>query len=237
MNLTPRLQTIVSMVKPSQIMADIGTDHAYIPIWLVQQGKVKQAIASDIHEGPAVRAQENIRKNHLEKLIEVRVGAGLSTIGPGEVNGAVIAGMGGLMIKNILKNDLPTASALDWLVLEPQGHVPELRHWLNVNHFTIQKEKLAVEDGKYYEVMLVKYGGKQVLSEASALVGLLSDRMKDPLFPLFLDHLLKLTGIKEKGLKVNIGSERNRKSLDQVRTEKSILEDILWKLQQKKSFN
>ena len=102
MKLTPRLRAVAELVPCGSCIADIGTDHAYVPIFLIHNGRIKYAIAGDIHAGPAQRAREHIKREGLSTKIKVREGAGLSILEEDEVDGAVIAGMGGFMIRNML---------------------------------------------------------------------------------------------------------------------------------------
>ena len=101
MKLTPRLRAVAELVPCGSCIADIGTDHAYVPISLIHNGRIKYAIAGDIHAGPAQRAREHIKREGLSTKIKVCEGAGLSILEEDEVDGAVIAGMGGFMLSLI----------------------------------------------------------------------------------------------------------------------------------------
>ena len=109
MNIGARLEVIAALVPQNCVVADIGTDHAYLPVWLMQNGLIKAAIAADIAEGPCRAAQTNIGMYGLKDKIEVRRGSGLTVLKPGEADGAVIAGMGGSTIVQILEES-PEAS-------------------------------------------------------------------------------------------------------------------------------
>ena len=138
-NLTARLRQAAELVPPSRSMADIGTDHAYLPLALLEEGKIRAAIASDIHKGPLERARFHIKEQGKEGQIELRLGGGLAPLQKGEVDGVTIAGMGGLMMRDILEADMEKAQALSWLVLQPQNHVAELKQYLSTHHFRIMK--------------------------------------------------------------------------------------------------
>ena len=114
MKLTPRLRAVAGLVPCGSCIADIGTDHAYVPISLIHNGRIKYAIAGDIHAGPAQRAREHIKREGLSMKIKVREGAGLSILEEDEVDGAVIAGMGGFMIRDILKQEYVIAESIKW---------------------------------------------------------------------------------------------------------------------------
>ena len=102
MELSKRLQAVADLVTAHYKLADIGTDHAYIPIYLTQQKKITEAVALDVNEGPLQRAEEHIRENGLEAEIETRLSNGFQALQPGEVQSAVIAGMGGGLVIRIL---------------------------------------------------------------------------------------------------------------------------------------
>ena len=116
MELTPRLAAVAALVPACHCMADIGTDHAYVPMNLVKKHRAAHAVASDIHKGPLEIARKHIGENGLSRWIETRLGGGLETLQPGECEGVVIAGMGGLMICDILANSPETAGALSFRI-------------------------------------------------------------------------------------------------------------------------
>ena len=136
-----------------RVLADIGTDHAHLPIVLCQAGRIGKAIASDIHEGPLDRARANIAAHGLSARIETRLGAGLSTLAAGEADVCVVAGMGGLMVRDMLAADMETATRFDRLLLQPQRDLYEVRRFLTTNGFTIEAEQMLAEDGKFYNIL------------------------------------------------------------------------------------
>ena len=129
MNIGARLEAIAALVPQNCVVADIGTDHAYLPVWLMQKGLIKAAIAADIAEGPCRAAQTNIGMYGLKDKIEVRRGSGLSVLKTGEADGAVIAGMGGSTIVQILEESPDVAKALKFLIVQPMAGAPGLRRW------------------------------------------------------------------------------------------------------------
>ena len=154
--LTPRLKSIINHVKCEKA-ADIGTDHAYVPIALIEKGLIKSAIASDIKAGPASIAEENIKKHNMSDKIEVRIGAGLSVLKENEVDTIIIAGMGGEMIEKIITDDMDKAKSAT-LILQPMNSQYELRHFLINNGFSILEEDISVEGFKVYNLLIVKKG-------------------------------------------------------------------------------
>lgn len=163
--ITPRLESIINLIS-SDTIADIGTDHAYIPIYLARKGRIKKAIACDKNNGPLKTAKQNVEKYNLSDIIELRLGDGLNPIKPQEVSEVVIAGMGGNLICDIIKENILTAKS-STLILQPMNAQYELRKFLYENNFTIKKEDLSCEGFKIYNVMVVKYG--QDLSQYNEL--------------------------------------------------------------------
>lgn len=137
-------------------VADVGTDHGYIPIRLVEQGIADRAIAMDIRTGPLQRAQEHIREHKLEEYIETRLSDGLSALRSEEAQVIVIAGMGGATMSRILEAGQSVISKDTILVLQPQSELYEFRRYLAEHDFILQAENMVVEDGKYYPMMKVQ---------------------------------------------------------------------------------
>ena len=157
--ITPRLQCIIDHTY-GKTVADIGTDHAYIPIKLIEENIAERVIASDIKEGPVKIAEQNIIKNGLNDKIEVRLGSGLSVLNKNEADTVIIAGMGGEMIEKILRDDEDKAkSAL--LILQPMNSQYELRKYLINNGYSIIDEDIAVEEFKVYNIMTVRAGNQK----------------------------------------------------------------------------
>lgn len=155
--LTPRLKMLTEHIY-TKSAADIGTDHAYVPIYLVQNGILEKAAATDINKGPLKIAEENVKKYGLEGKISLRLGAGLQPVEYGEFETIVIAGMGGEVIKNILENDLKKAQRAEYLVLQPMNSQALLRKWLSENGFSIFCEDITNEGYKVYNLIVAKSG-------------------------------------------------------------------------------
>lgn len=156
MNIGRRLEVIAYNVPKESIFADIGTDHAYLPVWLLQQDKIKSAVAGDIADGPCLAAKNTVAMYGLSSKIFVRKGSGLKVLQKGEVDCAAIAGMGGTTIIDILQADLDTAVEIKRLILQPMAGAPTLRKWLYANGWDIVNEEL-VEDGRHlYEVIVAE---------------------------------------------------------------------------------
>ena len=153
MKLSKRLQMVASLVTAGNRLGDIGTDHGYIPIVLVQQGICPVAIASDVNKGPLLRAKEHIEENGLSSKIQVRLGNGLASILPGEVDTVLIAGMGGSLIVTILEQGKNVRDSAKELVLSPHSDIPKVRAYIMEQGYEIIQESMVKEDGKYYVAM------------------------------------------------------------------------------------
>lgn len=154
--ITPRLKCIINHTNGIRI-ADIGTDHAYIPIYLIENKLAEYVIAGDICKGPVKIAEENISNHNLSDKIEVRLGSGLSILKKGETDTIIIAGMGGILISEIIDADIEIARQCS-LVLQPMNAQYELRKYLIKNGFKITDEDIAVEGFKVYNIMNVENG-------------------------------------------------------------------------------
>lgn len=157
MDISLRLKTIASQIKQCDCVADIGTDHGYIPIYLLKSGQCKRVIASDINKGPVEKARLNAFVSGLEDSIECRLGGGLSVIQPGEADVILIAGMGGNLIRDILEEGIEVFKAADYAVLQPIQNPDILRKHIIEKGYTIIEEDLCVDDKKYYEIIKIKY--------------------------------------------------------------------------------
>lgn len=157
MELSKRLEVIASHVDKCESVADIGTDHGYIPIYLVKKGICNRAVASDINKGPMEKAKINVTFEGLKEKIDVYLGAGLKPLKVSEVDGIIIAGMGGNLTRDIILADLAKVKKYDFMVLQPAQNPEVLREFLYNNSYEIIDEDLIKEEGKYYELFKVKY--------------------------------------------------------------------------------
>lgn len=194
--LTPRLRMVADLIPQGARLADIGTDHAYLPAALIQEGKIPGAIAADLRQGPLSRAKETVREHDLTDKVMFRLCNGLAGIRPREVDAIAIAGMGGETIAAIL-NAAPWTRELDIpLVLQPMSSMSDLRCWLEGSGYNIVTEALAREGETIYTALLVR-AGRMELSMAERWVG---RNTNHPLRGAWLDHWLGKTGRALEGL-------------------------------------
>lgn len=156
MNIPSRLESIAALVHNGSRLADIGTDHGYLPIFLLKKGVIEYAVCSDIKKGPLANAEKNIKKYGLSDKTRLCLADGLSGINPGEADTAVIAGMGGEMIASILEAGIP--DGMEKFVLQPMRNINILREKLHNLKLRITDEKLTFEKGKYYIIICAEKG-------------------------------------------------------------------------------
>ena len=174
MKLSERLFTVAAAVKPCDCAADIGTDHAYVPIWLCENNIVKRAVAGDVSRGSAQKAAENIKACGYEDRISARCGDGLKIIKKEDNVGCIIiAGMGGMLMRNILENG--DISNMPQLVLQPQKDIPEIRRYIHLAGYKIENETMLCEDNKYYNIISAVKGSESYTETEYALGKILID--------------------------------------------------------------
>ncbi len=153
--LSKRMKAVAAMVTSGGVLADVGTDHGYIPIALIQRQKIKSAIAMDINKGPLAHAQDNIASARLGDYIQTRLSDGVAALGEGEADSILIAGMGGELVIHILSEGEKVCKAASELILQPQSDIRKVREYLRLHHYKIVDEDMICEDGKYYPMMRV----------------------------------------------------------------------------------
>ena len=158
MELSPRLLKITQLVPKGARLADIGTDHAYIPVYCLLEGIIESALAMDVNIGPLKRADANIEKFGFKGRIETRLSDGLSNLKPDEADVIVIAGMGGLLIRDILEKGKDVIGQDTLLILQPMIAPAELRIYLYSNGFDVIDEYVVSEENKFYNIFVVKKG-------------------------------------------------------------------------------
>lgn len=190
LELSPRLALLAGWVPPGAKLADIGTDHAYLPVWLTLHGRVISAIASDLRPGPLARARETGRAWGVEDRIAFRLGDGLAAVRPEECDTVVVAGMGGENIAAILAAAPWTAGGGHTLLLQPQSRAEALRAFLAGHGYAIRREALVLDRGVLYPVMEAG-AGEMSLTPGQLLGG--AGLLHDPLGDRYLiEHILRL---------------------------------------------
>lgn len=193
MKLSPRLRTIARQVPKGARLADVGTDHGYLPVWLMLNGKIESAIAADLREGPLNHARETSKQYGLNERISFRLCDGLADIGADEANTVVIAGMGGETIAAILEA-APWTKQKTLLLLQPMTGAPQLRKWLQSHGYDIVREIICREGNTLYSIWTVTGGSMSELSPAEQWAGVNCHE------PLRLEYLTMVESKAEKAL-------------------------------------
>ncbi len=188
LNMSDRLVKIASKVDKGSRVADVGTDHGYVPIYLALNGVAESAVAMDVNEGPLDRAQQNIIKMGVADKVSVRLSDGLDKLKEGEADTVIIAGMGGKLTIRILENGAGVLEKVDTLILSPHSDIELVRIYLINNNYNITDEDMVIDDGKYYNILKAVHGKSQSYSEEEVKYGKILLEKKDDVLS---DYLLK----------------------------------------------
>ena len=180
--ISKRLELVASFVPQGAVLLDVGSDHAYLPIELVEKGKIERAIAGEVVEGPYQSAVKNVESHGLKEKIQVRLANGLAAFEEeDQVTVITIAGMGGRLIATILEEGLDKLSNIQRLILQPNNREDDLRIWLQDNVFQIVAESILEEAGKFYEILVVE-AGQMKLSASDVRFGPFLSKEVSPVF-------------------------------------------------------
>lgn len=188
MILSKRLQAVADFVPKGCKIVDIGSDHGYLPIYLVSEEIATEAIAADIGRGPLKSAALNVQKYNLTEKIELRLGDGLKVIAPYEVDGVTICGMGGSLMCDILNQSSDVVETLQFLILAPNVGAHLVRHWAIEKDWQIVNEELIYEDEHFYPIIMLKKGKMPTLSLADEFAGPLLLKNKHELLGDYLRY-------------------------------------------------
>ena len=158
--LSNRMQALTDMVTPGTVVTDVGCDHGFVSVYLVQKGISPRVIAMDVRSGPLEHAREHIREYGLEDSIETRLSDGLHCLETGEAAGMICAGMGGPLMEKILTEGRQQARSFQELILQPQSEIPHFRAFLMEEGYLLLDENIIYEEGKYYFMMKVRWLGE-----------------------------------------------------------------------------
>ena len=180
--ISKRLELVASFVTQGAVLLDVGSDHAYLPIDLVERGQIKSAIAGEVVEGPYQSAVKNVEAHGLNEKIQVRLANGLAAFEEtDQVSVITIAGMGGRLIATILQEGSEKLANVERLILQPNNREDELRIWLQDNDFQIVAESILEEAGKFYEILVVE-AGQMKLSASDVRFGPFLSKEVSPVF-------------------------------------------------------
>lgn len=169
--ISKRLETAACMLKVGENVVDIGTDHAYLPIYLITNNMCKNVIGMDVNKGPLEKAQKNIKSYGVEDRITLRISNGFEKLKDDEAQSAVITGMGGELIVKILSEGKDKVDKLQELVLSAQSEIFKLRKYLNDSGYIIDEETMIWEDNKFYQLLHVVKGIEPAFSSVELKYG------------------------------------------------------------------
>lgn len=219
MQLSDRLRLVAEFVTKGYAVADIGTDHGYIPIWLVENGRIPKAYAMDIGKGPLERAKEHIRLYGYEDKIETRLSDGLRELKENEADSVIIAGMGGALIVNILKEGKKVLETVKELILSPHTEIHLVRHYLIENGYDIEREQMVYDMGKYYTVIKAVHTEDKSMrqiydcDEYNYIYGRLLIKEKSDVFMDFIRSERKKTAVILENLEKSQGAVEKKQQL------------------------
>ena len=231
MELSNRLQAVADLLDYHEAIADIGCDHGFVSIYLIESRKASKVLAMDVNKGPLERAREHVTEKRLSTYIETRLSDGAKAINfikdeegtsQLEVQAALIAGMGGRLMIRILQDSLDKFTSMDEFILQPQSEIPKVRQFIREIGYHIEKENMILEDGKYYPMM-------------KAVRGKVNDALRTEIPQKVADSLEK-SGILLQELFDEYGEcllkDRNAVLLQFLKFERELYSDILKKLKQ-----
>lgn len=226
MQISERLKMVSAFVTEGMRLVDIGTDHAYVPIYLIKNGKIPSALAMDIGIGPLQRARDHIVEQGFERQIETRLSNGFSAFRKGEAESVVIAGLGGELMIQILQEGRAVLSEVSEFILSPHSEIHKVRAFLMEQGFSIVKEAMLYEEGIYYTIIKAIYGIGDYRTEPELWYG---KRMLEEQHPVLYDYLQKEYAIRRRIVErlSKIQKERVRERQKQIEAECVRIEEAL----------
>ena len=188
--LSERMQMVADMISRGNVLADIGCDHGFVSIYLLEKGICPKVIAMDVNEGPLLRAKEHIDERGLTSYIDVRLSNGMEKLLLGEADSILIAGMGGRLVIKILTDSMEKAKQLKEIVLQPQSEIHLVRQFLRDCGFHILHEDMVKDNGKFYPAMRVVWREEKprILLEEELWYGPLLLKEKHPVLREYLEN-------------------------------------------------
>lgn len=247
MELSKRLRTVAGLVSEGSRLVDVGTDHGYIPIYLVEKKKILSAIAVDVRKGPLLRAKTHIEQAGLGAYIECRLSDGLRELSPGEGDSLLLAGMGGNLMARILAERPEVRDSFREVILQPQSAQSLVRKTMDESGWQVDGEEMVLEDGKFYPMLRLiprkqadricdagYKNGAEYRNEAEYRYGKLLLRERHPVLKEYLDRQQELSASLMDSLKERRGKEKSESvetRLFELRRERAILQEALayWK--------
>ncbi len=228
--ISDRLKTVAHMCDKGAVVADIGTDHGYLPIYLVQEGIAPSAIAMDLRKGPLDKAKKHISENCLEDKIQTRLSDGMEKLLANEADIITICGMGGRLIADIVTKGMNVITQDTTLIVSPQSEVGDFRHFLVSQGFTVIDEQMLKEDGKYYFIIKCRKSDESVRSEYSETQYEYGWKLLEKRDRVLYEYLVKEKAVNEgisNGLKKDESNPTVKLRLQQLSQKNNIIMDAL----------
>lgn len=219
MELSKRLQAVADLVSEGLVVADVGTDHGYIPIYLIETKRSPKAFAMDVNKGPLLRAKEHIAEHGLTSSIDTRLSDGVRALKKGECECVVVAGMGGALTIKIMEEGKEIFRNLKEFVLQPQSELQKVRTYLYENAYSIVEENMVLDDGKFYPMFRVINGQSQEYHTIELCYGKLLLEQKNAVLKNFLE--------KEKAVKKLILSNLEQSFGEHIETRRKEIQEEL----------
>ena len=191
MKLSKRLAAVAALVPQGAVIADVGTDHAYLPVWLCEAGTCPAVIATDVAVGPLESAERNAVQSEFAGKIDCRLADGLKGIRPGEADGAVICGMGGALMTDILAASPDVRESLEFLVLQPMSEAAEVRKYVVSAGYRIEAERIVKEGHKLYEIIKAVRGEERAVPEWQYETGPRNWEEKPPFLRDLIEEIIR----------------------------------------------
>lgn len=231
LKLSKRLEAVASFIPKGSVLADIGSDHAYLPCYAYLQGMIEKGVAGEVVEGPFQSAVQQVRKTELDHAIEVRKGDGLEVISPNEVTCITIAGMGGTLIQSILEKGKDKLAGVQTLILQPNIGAKKIRKWLLDNGWELVAEQILLDDGRIYEILVANRGESEKPylhnKDASLLVGPFLVKEKNDVFIQKWTHELAHWKKIVAQLEVAAKTEANETKMKELREKIRLVEEVI----------
>lgn len=225
--LSNRMKAVAGLVTPGNRVCDVGCDHGYVSIYLVQTKKTPKVLAMDVNQGPLAAAKEHIVKFGVEDYIDLRLSNGLSDYRMGEADTLICAGMGGRLLMEILDKEPEKTADFQELILQPQSEIPLFRRFLREKGYTVTAEDMILEEGKFYPMMRAVLSVEKKDTEKSREGYSLEDRFGPLLLqtehPVLFQFIIQEKRVKESILK-RLESCENNEEIEKRRSE--IREDM-----------
>ncbi|HFI0419959.1 TPA: tRNA (adenine(22)-N(1))-methyltransferase TrmK [Streptococcus suis] len=192
--LSKRLATVADYVPQGARLADVGSDHAYLPLFLMEQGRIDFAVAGEVVQGPYQSARQNVEQAGQSDKISVRLANGLEAVElADQVSTITIAGMGGRLIAEILETGKDKLGSVERLILQPNNREDDVRRWLVANDFQLVTEEILEENDKIYEILVAEKGGTDLTVDQLRFGPYLLEEQSSTFQKKWLKELDKLT--------------------------------------------